>query len=76
NMGQKISIESSTLMNKGLEVIESHWLFYCPYKDIEVVVHTQSIIHSIVQYTDGAVIAKLGVPDMNLPIQYALNYPN
>ena len=76
NMGQKISIDSSTLMNKGLEVIEAHWLFDCPYKDIEVVVHPQSIIHSMVQYTDGAVIAQLGVPDMKLPIQYALNYPN
>ena len=75
-MGQKISIDSSTLMNKGLEVIEAHWLFDCPYKDIEVVVHPQSIIHSMVQYTDGAVIAQLGVPDMKLPIQYALNYPN
>ncbi|MGG5462312.1 1-deoxy-D-xylulose-5-phosphate reductoisomerase [Clostridium sp. B9] len=76
NMGQKISIDSSTLMNKGLEVIEAHWLFNCPYSDIEVVVHPQSIIHSMVQYTDGAVIAQLGVPDMKLPIQYALNYPN
>lgn len=76
NMGQKISIDSSTLMNKGLEVIEAHWLFNCPYEDIEVVVHPQSIIHSMVQYTDGAVIAQLGVPDMKLPIQYALNYPN
>lgn len=76
NMGQKISIDSSTLMNKGLEVIEAHWLFDCPYSDIEVVVHPQSIIHSMVQYTDGAVIAQLGVPDMKLPIQYALNYPN
>lgn len=76
NMGQKISIDSSTLMNKGLEVIEAHWLFDCPYKDIEVVVNPQSIIHSMVQYTDGAVIAQLGLPDMKLPIQYALNYPN
>ena len=75
NMGQKISIDSSTLMNKGLEVIEAHWLFNCPYEDIEVVVHPQSIIHSMVQYTDGAIIAQLGVPDMKLPIQYALNYP-
>ncbi|MGL5615707.1 MAG: 1-deoxy-D-xylulose-5-phosphate reductoisomerase [Sarcina sp.] len=74
-MGKKITIDSSTLMNKGLEVIEAHWLFNCPYDDIEVVVHPQSIIHSMVQYTDGAVIAQLGVPDMKLPIQYALNYP-
>lgn len=76
NMGQKISIDSSTLMNKGLEVIEAHWLFNCSYENIEVVVHPQSIIHSMVQYTDGAIIAQLGVPDMKLPIQYALNYPN
>ncbi|MGL4451602.1 MAG: 1-deoxy-D-xylulose-5-phosphate reductoisomerase [Sarcina sp.] len=75
NMGQKISIDSSTLMNKGLEVIEAHFLFDCPYEDIEVVVHPESIIHSMVEYTDGAVIAQLGVPDMKLPIQYALNYP-
>ncbi|MGL5244362.1 MAG: 1-deoxy-D-xylulose-5-phosphate reductoisomerase, partial [Sarcina sp.] len=76
NMGRKISIDSSTLMNKGLEVIEAHWLFNCPYDNIEVVIHPQSIIHSMVQYTDGAVIAQLGIPDMKLPIQYALNYPN
>lgn len=75
NMGQKISIDSSTLMNKGLEVIEAHFLFDCPYEDIEVVVHKESIIHSMVEYDDGAVIAQLGVPDMKLPIQYALNYP-
>ena len=75
NMGKKISIDSSTLMNKGLEVIEAHHLFDCDYDDIEVVVHPESIIHSMVEYTDGAVIAQLGVPDMKLPIQYALNYP-
>lgn len=75
NMGRKITIDSSTLMNKGLEVIEAHWLFHCDYENIEVVVHPQSIIHSMVQYKDGAVIAQLGVPDMKLPIQYALNYP-
>lgn len=75
NMGKKISIDSSTLMNKGLEVIEAHWLFDCAYEDIEVVIHPQSIIHSMVQYTDGGVMAQLGVPDMKLPIQYALNYP-
>lgn len=75
NMGKKISIDSSTLMNKGLEVIEAHFLFDCPYDDIEVVVHPQSIVHSMVEYTDGAIIAQLGVPDMKLPIQYALNYP-
>lgn len=75
NMGKKITIDSSTLMNKGLEVIEAHWLFNCDYENIEVVVHPQSIIHSMVQYKDGAVIAQLGVTDMKLPIQYALNYP-
>lgn len=75
SMGKKITIDSSTLMNKGLEVIEAHWLFDCDYENIEVVVHPQSIIHSMVQYNDGAVIAQLGVTDMKLPIQYALNYP-
>lgn len=75
SMGRKITIDSSTLMNKGLEVIEAHWLFHCDYDDIQVVVHPQSVIHSMVQYDDGAVIAQLGTPDMRLPIQYALNYP-
>jgi 1-deoxy-D-xylulose-5-phosphate reductoisomerase len=75
NMGKKISIDSSTLMNKGLEVIEAHWLFDIDYKDIEVVIHPQSIIHSMVEYIDGSVIAQLGSTDMRLPIQYALNYP-
>lgn len=76
NMGRKISIDSATLMNKGLEVIEAHWLFNCNYDNIEVVVHPQSIIHSMVEYNDGSVIAQLGNTDMRLPIQYALNYPN
>ena len=75
NMGKKITIDSATLMNKGLEVIEAHWLFDCPYDSIEVIVHPESIIHSMVQYTDGSVIAQLGMPDMILPIQYAFNYP-
>lgn len=75
NMGQKISIDSATLMNKGLEVIEAHFLFDCDYDNIEVVVHPQSIIHSMVEYKDASVIAQLGTPDMRLPIQYALNYP-
>lgn len=75
NMGKKISIDSATLMNKGLEVIEAHWLFGMDYRDIEVVVHPQSIIHSMVQYIDGSVIAQMGTTDMRLPIQYALNYP-
>ncbi|MFU7516121.1 1-deoxy-D-xylulose-5-phosphate reductoisomerase [Clostridium sp. HCS.1] len=73
NMGQKISIDSATLMNKGLEVIEAHFLFNCPYEDIEVVVHPQSIIHSMVEYKDASVIAQLGSTDMKLPIQYAIN---
>ena len=75
NMGQKISIDSATLMNKGLEVIEAHFLFDCEYDNIEVIVHPQSIIHSMVEYKDASVIAQLGSPDMRLPIQYALNYP-
>ena len=74
NMGRKISIDSATLMNKGLEVIEAHWLFNCDYDNIQVVVHPQSIIHSMVEYTDGSIIAQLGAQDMRLPIQYALNY--
>lgn len=73
NMGQKISIDSATLMNKGLEVIEAHYLFDCDYDNIEVVVHPQSIIHSMVEYNDASVIAQLGTTDMKLPIQYALN---
>ena len=75
NMGQRISIDSATLMNKGLEVIEAHFLFDTDYDNIEVVVHPQSIIHSMVEYKDASVIAQLGTPDMRLPIQYALNYP-
>ena len=75
NMGRKISIDSSTLMNKGLEVIEAHWLFGVDYEDIQVVVHPQSIIHSMVEYVDGSVIAQLSSTDMRLPIQYAINYP-
>lgn len=74
NMGRKISIDSATLMNKGLEVIEAHWLFNCNYDNIQVVVHPQSIVHSMVEYTDGSIIAQLGAQDMRLPIQYALNY--
>lgn len=74
-MGSKITIDSSTLMNKGLEVIEAHWLFNANYENIQVVVHPESIIHSMVEYIDGSIIAQLGVADMKLPIQYALNYP-
>ncbi len=74
-MGRKITIDSSTLVNKGLEVIEAKWLFDVDIEQIEVVVHPQSIIHSMVEYVDGAIIAELGTPDMKLPIQYALYYP-
>jgi len=74
NMGRKISIDSATLMNKGLEVIEAHWLFNCDYDNIQVVVHPQSIVHSMVEYSDGSIIAQLGAQDMRLPIQYAINY--
>ncbi len=75
SMGRKITIDSSTLVNKGLEVIEAKWLFDADASQIEVVVHPQSIIHSMIEYEDGAVIAQLGTPDMKLPIQYALYYP-
>jgi 1-deoxy-D-xylulose-5-phosphate reductoisomerase len=75
-MGRKISIDSSTLMNKGLEVIEAKWLFDVEHNQIDVVVHPQSIIHSMVQFIDSSVIAQLGCPDMRLPIQYALSYPD
>ncbi len=75
SMGRKITIDSSTLVNKGLEVIEAKWLFDADASRIEVVVHPQSIIHSMIEYEDGAVIAQLGTPDMKLPIQYALYYP-
>ena len=74
-MGKKITIDSATLMNKGLEVIEAKWLFGVDLDQIQVVVHPQSIVHSMVEYEDGAVIAQLGVPDMKVPIQYALTYP-
>ena len=75
SMGPKVTIDSSTLANKGLEVIEAHWLFNMPYEKIDVVIHPQSIVHSLVEFADGAVIAQLGIPDMKLPIQYALSYP-
>lgn len=76
NMGQKITVDSATLVNKGLEVIEAKWLYGVDYEQIQVVVHPQSIVHSMVEFTDGAVIAQLGSTDMKLPIQYALTYPN
>ncbi|MGE5630746.1 MAG: 1-deoxy-D-xylulose-5-phosphate reductoisomerase [Caulobacteraceae bacterium] len=76
SMGRKITVDSATLMNKGLEVIEARWLFDIQPENIEVCVHPQSIIHSMVEFVDGAVVAQLGLPDMKLPIQYALTYPN
>ncbi len=75
SMGHKITIDSATMVNKGLEVMEASWLFDMPAETIEVVIHPQSIVHSAVEYEDGAVIAQLGMPDMELPIQYALFYP-
>ena len=75
SMGRKITVDSSTLANKGLEVIEAHWLFDMPYDKIDVVVHPQSIVHSMVEFNDGSVIAQMGLPDMRLPIQYAFSYP-
>lgn len=75
SMGPKISIDSATLMNKGLEVIEARWLFDMAPRSIEVVVHPQSIIHSLVEFQDGSVVAQLGIPDMKIPIAYALSYP-
>ena len=75
NMGGLVTINSATLMNKALEVIEARWLFDVPVEDVQVVVHPQSIIHSMVRFTDGSTIAQLGLPDMRLPIQYALVYP-
>lgn len=75
SMGRKISVDSASLMNKGLEVIEAFWLFNAPIDRIEVVVHPQSVIHSMVQYRDGSVIAQLGSPDMRTPIAYGLAYP-
>lgn len=74
-MGRKISVDSATMMNKGLEIIEAHWLFAAPADKIEAVIHPQSIVHSMVEYLDGSVIAQLGNPDMRTPIAYALGYP-
>ncbi len=76
SMGAKITVDSATMMNKGLELIEARWLFDMPPEKIDVVVHRESIIHSLVEYVDNAVIAQLGVPDMRVPIQYALTYPS
>lgn len=76
SMGAKITIDSATMMNKGLEVIEAHWLFDIPYEKIDVLLHKESIIHSMVEFHDTSVIAQLGTPDMRVPIQYALTYPD
>ncbi|MCI5898158.1 MAG: 1-deoxy-D-xylulose-5-phosphate reductoisomerase [Anaerovoracaceae bacterium] len=76
SMGSKITVDSATMMNKGLEVIEAHWLFDTAPQDIQVVVHPESIIHSMVEYEDHAILAQLGVPDMRVPIGYALSYPD
>jgi 1-deoxy-D-xylulose-5-phosphate reductoisomerase len=75
SMGPKITIDSATLMNKGLEVLEAHFLFHVPFDQIDVVVHPGSIVHSMVQFRDGSLMAQLGAPDMKVPIQYALSYP-
>ena len=74
-MGAKITMDSATLANKGLEVIEARWLYDVGYEQIDVVIHPQSVVHSAVQFVDGSIKAQLGTPDMRLPIQYALTYP-
>ena len=75
NMGDKITIDSATLMNKGFEVIEAHWLYGIDYEKVKIIIHPQSIVHSLVEFVDKSVIAQLGLPDMKIPIQYALTYP-
>ena len=75
DMGNKITIDSATLMNKGLEVLEAHWLFGVDFSNIQVVIHPQSVIHSMVEYVDSSIIAQLGIPDMRIPIAYAMSYP-
>jgi 1-deoxy-D-xylulose-5-phosphate reductoisomerase len=74
-MGAKISVDSATMMNKGLELIEAHHLFGCPSRQIDILVHPQSVVHSMVEFIDGSVIAQLGSPDMRIPIAFALSYP-
>jgi len=76
NMGKKITVDSATLMNKGLEIIEAHHLFGFDYDDIDVVIHPQSVVHSAIEYVDGSVIAQIGLPSMHIPIQYAITYPD
>ena len=75
-MGAKITIDSASMMNKGLEVIEAHWLFDIPYDKIDVLLHRESVIHSMVEFHDSSVMAQLGTPDMRVPIQYALTFPD
>jgi 1-deoxy-D-xylulose-5-phosphate reductoisomerase len=75
-MGPKITIDSATLMNKGLEVIEAHYLFHVPFGKIDIIIHPESIVHSMVEYIDGSVLAQLGTTDMQIPIQYAMTYPS
>ena len=75
DMGAKVTIDSASMMNKGFEMIEARWLFDCPAEKIEISVHPQSVVHSMVEFCDGSVKAQLGVPDMHLPIRYALGYP-
>mgnify|MGYP006388537085 FL=1 len=75
SMGKKITIDSASMMNKGLEVIEAHFLFGIPYEQIKVVVHPQSMVHSLVQFRDGSLMAQLGAPDMRIPIQVAMTWP-
>jgi 1-deoxy-D-xylulose-5-phosphate reductoisomerase len=74
-MGRKITVDSASMINKALEIIEAHWLFDMPGEQIDVLVHPQSIVHSMIEFPDGAVLAQLGLPDMRLPIQYAMAYP-
>lgn len=75
SMGGKISIDSATMMNKGLELIEAHFLFNIPYENLDIIIHPQSIIHSLVEFSDGSILSQMGLPDMRLPIQYAMTYP-
>jgi len=75
-MGGRITIDSATMMNKGLEIIEAHWLFGFPSEKIDVLIHPESVVHSMIEFRDGCVMAQMSVPDMRLPIQYALNYPD
>ena len=75
-MGKKITIDSASLMNKGLEVIEAHWLFNIPVEKIVVQIHPQSVVHSMVEYIDGSIVAQMGIADMRIPISYALSFPH